>query len=101
MNWSRGNYLISDIISEADIDSIYESLQLTYWTSGRPREVVEKSLEKSELLSLFDGPRQIGFIRIVSDYATHAWICDFFIDPEPAMDSSEPNACALRETIIE
>jgi len=82
MKWKKGEYLITDDQSWADIDFIHTSLNTTYWAENRPRAVVEKSLAKSVLLSLFKGDEQIGFTRIVSDEATFAWVCDVFIHPD-------------------
>ncbi len=28
---------------------------------------------------MYDGDRQVGFARVVTDYATFAWLCDVFI----------------------
>jgi GNAT superfamily N-acetyltransferase len=81
MEWRKDNLLITDDASRADIDYITASLDTTYWAAGRPRKVVELAIENSILLSLFDGQRQIGFTRIVSDTITFAWICDVFVDP--------------------
>jgi GNAT superfamily N-acetyltransferase len=82
MEWVKGEYLVTDDQSRADIDFVHASLNTTYWAENRPRRVVEKSLKKSVLLSLFEGDEQIGFARIVSDEATFAWICDVFVHPE-------------------
>src|SRR5688500_20385728 len=31
---------------------------------------------------LYQGDRQVGFARIVTDYATFAWVADVFVVPE-------------------
>ena len=82
MEWEKGDYVITDDQSQVDIDFIHSSLNTTYWAENRSREVVEKSLKNSVLLSLFQGEKQIGFTRIVSDFSTFAWICDVFIHPD-------------------
>ncbi len=82
MQWEKGDYVITDDQSQADIDFVHSSLNTTYWAENRSRKVVEKSLENSVLLSLYLGERQIGFTRIVSDFATFAWVCDVFIHPD-------------------
>ena len=51
-----------------------------YWALGRSREIVEKSIANSLNFGVYDGDRQIGFARVVTDYATFAWLCDVFID---------------------
>lgn len=72
---------ISTDPSRLDIDYIHRYLsQECYWAIGRSRAVVEKSLANSLCFGVYDGARQIGFARVVTDYATFAWLCDVFID---------------------
>ena len=51
-----------------------------YWALGRSRDIVEKSIANSLCFGVYAGERQIGFARVVTDYATFAWLCDVFID---------------------
>jgi GNAT superfamily N-acetyltransferase len=82
MEWHKDNFLITDDTARADIDYITASLNTTYWAEGRPRKIVERSIQNSIVLSLFDGDgRQIGLTRIVTDTITFAWICDVYVDP--------------------
>ena len=41
---------------------------------------MEKSIANSLCFGVYDGDRQMGFARVVTDYATFAWLCDVFID---------------------
>ena len=52
-----------------------------YWSLGRSREVVEESLRHSVNVGAYDGDQQVGFLRIVTDRATFAWVCDVYVDP--------------------
>ena len=52
-----------------------------YWSLGRSRETVERSLRHSVNLGAYDDGRQVGFLRIVTDRATFAWVCDVYVDP--------------------
>ena len=52
-----------------------------YWSLGRTREVVEESLRHSVNVGAYDETGQVGFLRIVSDRATFAWVCDVYVDP--------------------
>ncbi|MGN6800916.1 MAG: GNAT family N-acetyltransferase [Ginsengibacter sp.] len=52
----------------------------SYWAKGRSRETVEKSIAGSLCFGLFDpGNKQVGFARVVTDYAMFAWLLDVFI----------------------
>ena len=44
-----------------------------------PREVVERSIENSICFGAFEGDRQVGFTRVISDRATFAYVCDVFV----------------------
>lgn len=64
-----------------DIAYIHRYLsEESYWAIGRSRAVVEKSIANSLCFGVYDGDRQIGFARVVTDYATFAWLCDVFVD---------------------
>jgi GNAT superfamily N-acetyltransferase len=43
--------------------------------------IVRKSIENSLCFGLYEGDKQVGFARIVTDGATVGWICDMFILP--------------------
>ena len=76
----RGEYSISTDQAKLDVDVIHEILsQRSYWAQGRPRELVEKTIENSLCFGVYRGDDQVGFCRVVSDYATFAWLCDVFI----------------------
>lgn len=75
----RGNFTISTSSSRLDLDAIADMLSRAYWAQGRRRETIERSLANSLVFGLYDGGRQVGLARIVSDYATFAWLCDVFI----------------------
>ncbi len=74
---------ISTDPSEVDVDWLHAALsERAYWALGRSREMVERSIANSLCFSAFDGARQVGFARIVTDQATFAWVCDVFVDED-------------------
>jgi GNAT superfamily N-acetyltransferase len=67
--------------SRLDVAYVHRYLsEQCYWALGRSREIVEKSIANSLCFGVYAGDRQIGFARVVTDYATFAWLCDVFID---------------------
>jgi GNAT superfamily N-acetyltransferase len=52
-----------------------------YWALGRSRDTVERSVARSVVYGAYDGDRQVGVARAVTDGATFAWICDVYVDP--------------------
>ncbi len=78
--WQQGEYLISTDSDRLDISTIHDFLsRRSYWAQGRSLEVVERSIANSLSFGLFKHNRQIGFARVVTDYATFAWLADVFV----------------------
>ena len=78
----RDHFTISTDHSRLDIDMICEFLTRAYWAKGRPRERTERALANSLVFGLYDGEKQIGLARVVTDYAIFAYLCDVFIHEE-------------------
>lgn len=82
MDWHRSEYTISTDPTRLNVDTIADFLQNTsYWAKGRARSVIERSIRHSENFAVLRGDQQVGFARVVTDYATFAWLCDVFILP--------------------
>lgn len=81
MDWTKERYVVSDDLSRLDMDFVVAALQSAYWSAGRPREIIEESWRNSLCFGLFDGDRQIGFTRIVTDKVIFSWFCDVWVDP--------------------
>ena len=75
----KDNFTISTDPSRLDVDTVVDMLTRAYWAKGRPRERTERALSNSLVFGLYDGDKQIGIARIVSDYAVFAYLCDVFI----------------------
>lgn len=78
--YRRGPYAISTDRARLDLSVIHDFLtNSSYWAVGRELETVRRSIENSLPFGLYDGERQIGFARVVTDYATFAWLADVFV----------------------
>jgi GNAT superfamily N-acetyltransferase len=77
--WRRGEYLISTDRSKLDLARIHGFLTQSYWAEGIPIDIVQRSLEHSLPFGVYHAAQQVGFARIVSDYATFAYVGDVFI----------------------
>ena len=76
----RGEFLISTDPALLDLDAIHGFLTNCYWAKGIPRETVARSIEHSLCFGVYDGGgKQVGFARVVSDFATVAYLGDVFI----------------------
>jgi GNAT superfamily N-acetyltransferase len=80
---TSGDYELSFDPARLDLDRIESFIRQSYWAPARPRDVIEKAIQNSLCLGAYrtpDGP-QVGFARVVTDYATFGWVCDVFVDP--------------------
>ena len=76
----RGAYSISTDKAKLNVPFIHEFLsKSSYWAQGRAYVVVEQSIAHSLCFGMYAGSQQVGFARVVTDYATFAWLCDVFI----------------------
>jgi GNAT superfamily N-acetyltransferase len=81
--WNQGEYTISTDPARLDIAMIHQYLSTSsYWAAGRPLELVRRSIRHSLPFGVYRGTAQIGFARVVTDYATFAWLADVFVLPE-------------------
>ena len=80
----RDGFIISTDPARLDLDAIVRYLSgESYWAAGTPRAVLERSLASSLCFGLYDeGGAQIGFGRVVSDFARFAWMSDVYVLPE-------------------
>ena len=73
-------FYISGDKAKLDIDLIHRFLsEESYWAKGRSLGTVKTSIENSECFGVYSGNRQVGFARVVTDYAVIGWIMDVFI----------------------
>lgn len=78
--WKRDEYTISCEHARLDMGAIHEFLSReSYWARGRSRERIELAIKNSLPFGLYKGERQVGFARVVTDYATFAWLADVFV----------------------
>ncbi|HXG58549.1 MAG TPA: GNAT family N-acetyltransferase [Thermoanaerobaculia bacterium] len=76
------SYTISTDKSLLDVDRIHAFLSReSYWANNIPREIVERSIANSLCFGAYDGTLQVGFARVVTDYAVFAYVGDVFVLP--------------------
>lgn len=76
-------HVISDDRARIDMDYVHSAIASSYWAVGRPRELTERSWANSMCFGLYcpDG-KQVGFARVLTDYALRAHIADVFVNPD-------------------
>jgi len=75
----RGEYCLSSDLARMDLVVIHGYLSRVYWSEGIPRDVVERSMQNSLCFGVFRGTEQVGFARVISDFATFAYVADVFV----------------------
>jgi GNAT superfamily N-acetyltransferase len=83
-----GAYELDDDRTRIDFERVHSWLTNTYWSPGIAEEKVERAAEGSSLVigvyhrsDVENEPdQQVGYLRVISDKATFAWIADVFVD---------------------
>jgi GNAT superfamily N-acetyltransferase len=78
---NRDDFSISTDKVKLDVGSIHNFLSTqAYWCLNIPRSVVESAIEQSLCFGVYHQKKQIGFARIISDFATIAYLGDVYIE---------------------
>jgi GNAT superfamily N-acetyltransferase len=77
--WHRPPYRLSTRVDELDLDCVREFLAGSYWARDIPRDVVERACRGSLCFGLYHADDQVGFARVVSDFATFGYLADVFV----------------------
>ena len=97
----HGNYLISDDPARLDATAVHAYLSRSYWSENIPLDVVQRALQGSICVGAYQlsgasssakasaivhgamadksEDKQVGLVRIISDCATFAYLCDVYI----------------------
>ena len=80
MTIQQGAYTISTDKDRLDIPYIHAFLRSSYWAENIPVDTVAKSIDGSLCFGVYEGARQVGFARVITDKATFGYLADVFID---------------------
>lgn len=78
----RDAFAVSTNPTRLDLDAIHAFLSTSYWAEGIPRELLARALQNSLCFGLYEGTRQVGLARVITDSATFAYLCDVYVLPE-------------------
>ena len=62
-----------------DFTLIHQFLTSAYWSENIPFETMQKAVQNSLSFAVFKKSEQIGFGRVITDYATFGYLADIFI----------------------
>lgn len=73
------NFLFSNDKEKLDLDVIYDFISNSYWSNGITKEIVKCTVENSFCFGVYHNDIQIGFARVVTDFASFGYLADVFI----------------------
>jgi GNAT superfamily N-acetyltransferase len=80
VEFRRDEFLISTDQERLSLDVVHGFLTNCYWAKGIPRDVVARSIEHALCFGVYaDNGVQVGFARVISDFATIAYVGDVFV----------------------
>jgi N-acetylglutamate synthase-like GNAT family acetyltransferase len=80
VEYRQGDFVVSTDRARVRLDVVHGFLTNCYWARGIPREVVRRSIEKALCFGIYDaGGAQVGFARVITDFATFAYLGDVFV----------------------
>ncbi len=78
--WQNGEFTISTDRTRLQTDAIHRFLsEESYWANNRTKEQTLTAIKNSLPFGVYTGENQIGFARVVTDYATFAYLGDVYI----------------------
>ncbi|MCI0748677.1 MAG: GNAT family N-acetyltransferase [Verrucomicrobia subdivision 3 bacterium] len=75
-------YEVSTDPARLDMRLIHGFLRSSYWARNIPRCTVERSIRNALCFGAYCGSEQVAFARVISDFATFAYIGDVFVVPK-------------------
>jgi GNAT superfamily N-acetyltransferase len=73
-------FLYSTDKAKLDAPYIHEFLKKSYWAKEISETVVKNSIGNSLCVGIYHHNQQVGFARLITDYATFAYLADVFVD---------------------
>lgn len=80
---TKDGYELSTDLDRLDVGLVHHWLSTdAFWALGRSREAVERSVRHSLNFAVYDvAGSQVAYARVVTDWATFAWLCDVYVAP--------------------
>ena len=75
-----GGFLFSTNKNRLDLPYIHAFLSTSYWAEEIPMKIIQDSIQHSLAIGVYEDEKQVGFARVVTDYATFGYLADVFID---------------------
>jgi len=76
---ARDGLVLSTDRARIDVALVLGMLLESHWAGGMTRDRLERAIENSVCIGVFDGSRQVAFARVVTDLATYAYLTDVIV----------------------
>jgi GNAT superfamily N-acetyltransferase len=75
----QDDYLMSTDPAKLDAEAVHAFLTNAYWCQGISLALLKKALANSLCFGIYHQDKQVGLSRVVTDYATYAYLCDVYV----------------------
>jgi ribosomal protein S18 acetylase RimI-like enzyme len=75
----RNGLILSTDRRRLDVGAVLALLVPTHWGGTLTRERLERAIENSLCVGVYDGARLLAFARVVTDLATYAYLTDVIV----------------------
>ena len=72
-------YELTDDPARIDPAAAHAYLTRSYWAAGIPLDTVARAIAHSLTVAVFHGGHQVAMARLVTDYATMAYLADVYV----------------------
>lgn len=79
MEKTVGEFFLSTDNQKLQFDVIHTFLTSSYWSEGISKSRLKKAVENSLNIGAYVQGKQVGYMRVVTDKATFAYLCDVFV----------------------
>lgn len=77
--YRKENFTVTTDPARFDIGAIRDYLSMSSWAPGIDEVTVRLAIGNSLCFGLLEDKKQIGFARLVTDFATFGYICDVYV----------------------
>ena len=83
MEWTKDNFKISTDRNLLNVVAVHAYLSKeSYWAKNISEARVKSACENSLCFGMYEAGKQIGLARLITDYATFAYLCDVYVLPQ-------------------
>ena len=72
-------YLVTNDPSRLDLEAMHRQLRTLYWCEEIPFVTLQTAVANSLCFGMYHGAKQIGLVRLVTDFATLGYLCDVYV----------------------